>query len=37
VFAQGEKAEAGRQPAPKSSVWKTWPSRSRPARWTSTS
>ena len=36
VFAQGDKAEAARPLAPTSSVWTTWPTRSRPVKWTST-
>ncbi len=36
VFAQGDKAEAAKPPAPTSSVWTTWPTRSRPVKWTST-
>ena len=37
VFAQGARPKRRRPPAPTSSAWKTWPRRSRPARWTSTS
>ncbi|XHO06228.1 hypothetical protein ACEQUB_03140 [Ralstonia syzygii] len=37
VFAQGEKAEQAKRLAPRLSAWKTWPSRSRPATWTSMS
>lgn len=36
VFAQGERLMPPVPPAPTSSAWTTWPSRSRLARWTST-